>query len=187
MKNLIFLFLVLVGLNVYSQETSNVEKLKEKIENFDVQKVQDSVNETIEKVNNIVPDSINIEYNGKYYEDIKEFLYSMSKSLQIGINEVFDVIVKQQIVKSTAILLGLLSLLFLINTRVRSFNKWRKQNPDSDLGDNSGGIGNVIAGAILTIIFITFSMKYTLMMLTGFINPKFGAYQDIITFISEMK
>lgn len=193
MKNLLFIFTLFISVNVFASDVKtivdqtnesvkSVNDLIEEIKTTDVTPVketvgnlQNSVTDMSKEIQSVLPDSTTqLNIDGKYYEDIKEFLKSMANGLKVGVEEVFDVIVTQQIVKSFAILLGLLGLIFL-NIKVFKF-----------LANTEEPLSLIIPFAVMIISSIAAS-KYILTMLTGFINPKFGAYMDIITFIQQIR
>lgn len=138
-----------------------------------------SVEQRIDTVNvniNTTLDSIvTSESFNEYESDIKSFLISTAKALGVGITEVFDVIVKQQIVKSIAYTIG---LLFLAFATFKSFKYAFDGKETTPL---------ILISIALLIFTIYFSSTHLYTIVTGYVNPRFGAYQDIITFIQQIK
>jgi len=134
-----------------------------------------------ENIKGMVPDTISIDINNPYYQDIKQWLSAMSTSLGVATNKVFDVVVKQQLVKSIAILFSLLSMYFA----VYKILKYIRGNIDPNNSDSK--ISNTIASVFIIAGAIGLSAMEFTTMLTGFINPEFGAYMDIVKFIQQIR
>jgi len=186
MKKIFSILVIIITMNsIYAQDTSFKENLTA------VQKTAETVKETTKQVVdqvksidtssiqehlkdvNVNVDSLNVD--SEFKEDIKVFLKTMASELSTTIDHVFDVIVTQQVVKSIALLIPLLLLFIFTLTSISRTLKKTIENV------------NYVVPIVLSIATIIYASKTLMVILTGIINPEFGAYQDIITFVSTIK
>lgn len=117
---------------------------------------------------------------------IESALKSIGSELKVATNEVWDILVKQQLVWSICILiLGLIT----IGSWFHFWYRYSKCNEGYKRSDNEGG--NLVFSVIITCAIaiagtIITSMHFT-NMITGFLNPKFGAMNTIATIASQIK
>lgn len=118
----------------------------------------------------------------KVYSDVKAGLVGLGSALKVGSEHVYRVLVKQQIVKSVTWLLTMI-VFFLILAKGISWCKRCYKDDDIDF-DNSPGpwIGAIITAIVGVIGFIS-SVCYLDVIVTGFVNPEYGAIKDIFEFI----
>ncbi len=112
------------------------------------------------------------------YKDIKATISALGESLKVPAEHVYEVMVKQQIVYSVAysiLVIILFALTFI-------FFKISKSDYAEDM-DFEGFFAfcSIIAGVVgaLTLIFVFEDI------VTGFINPEYGAIKDILDFIKQ--
>lgn len=110
------------------------------------------------------------------YDDVKGAISGLADALKVGAEHVYVVLIRQQIVDSILwLLVGILGFIFLAMVP-----KWSKKADWEDGNIYCGfAIGGGIFGAIMIICFI-FSLDT---IVTGFINPEYGAIEDIFSFI----
>ncbi len=118
----------------------------------------------------------------KIYNDVKSGIVGLASGLKVGAEHVYMVLVKQQVVNSIIycvfFLLGLILIANFIN-RYKSDEKWvtaSREDP-SFLGVIRGA--QVIVGSVLFIVGL-FNID---IMITGVVNPEYGAIKEILTFI----
>jgi hypothetical protein len=118
----------------------------------------------------------------KVYSDIKEGLKGLGEALKVGSEHVYTVLVKQQVIKSiTFLVIFFISLLGLMNffKAYKSDEKWITEDEEYP---NGLGVFRVVLGAAFFIGFMV-SLCQTELVLTGLLNPEYGAMQDIVKFI----
>jgi hypothetical protein len=130
---------------------------------------------------------------GSVYKDIKAGIEGMAAALKVGAVHVYAVLVKQQVAKSIMWLVVLIfSLVFMrIGWNTAKGSKWTKPNNSSEdlpipTPDNGwaalSGVMWVI-GIIGTIV-VVFHLQT---LITGFVNPEYGAMKDIVNFVQQIK
>lgn len=143
-----------------------------------------TLNSNTEKVIDNVAKGVTTVYNdaGKVAQNItpkvEKALEKLSKDLKVTADKAWDILVRQQLVNSIGI------LVILLVTIGSWFHFWYryKQAIQND---------NYILAAVLTVIIaIAGTITSTIFfndMLTGFINPEFGAIKDIATIAQQLK
>lgn len=112
---------------------------------------------------------------------IETLIDKASKQLKVTAEEVWDILVMQQTVFSIGILMGILLTGFSWLHFYYRIKQWKRNcRPDSD-------IGLLILCAALAISGTITSSIYFQDMLTGFINPKFGAIKMITEIATQLK
>ena len=177
---LFFLTLSIVGYSQTKESTANVV----------VQTVQN-----VDTAANVIKDGIaNINVTGtkaeafidKYSGKLEAAFVSLAKSLKTPVEHIYKVLVTQQVVKASIfiiadILLIVLSIIFSIWFG-KTVNYYSKQK--DDWSDYEGPCIILCATTIVCIIAAvgcTFGSLST--VVTGFINPEYGAIMDILQFI----
>ena len=116
----------------------------------------------------------------KVYSDVKAGITGLAQALKVPAERVYSVIIKQQIVIAVSWLtLLLLSFFSIVNWLLayKSKEEWNSH------GDPTGiGIVRIIQITISSLILIL-STFFIEDILTGFINPEYGALKDIVDFI----
>jgi hypothetical protein len=108
----------------------------------------------------------------------------LAEGLKVSVTEVWDILVKQQKVKSWTYLLIFVSSLFVDYL----FFKWIKYIMKVNDADIHIPIIFGTIGFIIVIIFASYTNIQNLYpMLTGFLNPEYGAMQDIINVAKTLK
>lgn len=119
---------------------------------------------------------------------VEEAVKEIAKGLKTGAESVWDILVKQQIVWSFCyLILFIIAIAAWINFYYR-YNRGNKYAKEQNNGDWSS------SDALITIISVTIAVmssihaiQYLEPMMTGFINPEFGAMKNIIQFASTLK
>lgn len=179
MKTLLTIFLTLfITTAVYSQTV-----------NIDSNSVNVDIN--TENVTDIqIPDSVTTVFN-KVYEDMKQGIKGLAESLKVGTEYVWNILVKQQLVKSLCYLaislfLSLITIIFY--RRIRFNNKAFKESGVKSRDENSYGVASAIYSVLFVLVIAAniYNINSNVgTILTGFINPEYGAIQDILTFTKQ--
>jgi len=164
MKKVIFLLLAFITLN---SNANTVTTLLDK-----TSEIVDSTKKTVKESITSVDTSSNFKM---LYQDVKEGLSGLATGLKVGVEHVYIVLVKQQIVNSITWVIIYLLFIFICYLFVKNWNYLAKETDD---------VVNIIGSVVLTIILIslTFTLNETVM---GFVNPEYGAIKDIINFVSN--
>ncbi len=132
------------------------------------------------------------------YGDIKSGITALAASLKIGADHVYGVLVKQQVANSITDLLLILILFILTIIAYRlakkTFASHMALKPTEDsyrsldwsLDDSAKGVASVAIGigtGILFIITITVFCDNFQSIITGFVNPEYGAIKEILSFV----
>jgi hypothetical protein len=141
-----------------------------------------------------LPDTGKLNMN-MVYKDAKEALKGLGEALKVGSEHVYVVLVRQQMVNSIS---GIIIILILFIIATRCF-VWSKNSYEAHLklgesdsywciDDSAKGIASIaiaIFGGVLGIIFIVMFCSNYNDIITGFINPEYGALRDIMHFIKK--
>ena len=181
MKKLLLLCVIFIS---YAGFSNNEETLKnsEKI----VTKVADSILSKSSKGVNVLYDDIKDGTSTIYtdikngaYPEVKNGLNILAKELKTSVNNVWDIIVKQQIIYSIAYLILFITSLFLWFKFSKAFIICK-----SELDENGKSIpDNVLLCIVLGSLAVVNSIisgYHVVPMLTGFFNPEYGALETII-------
>lgn len=165
MKNLVLsltLFLT-IGLSyVFAQSQPKEESL------IDLSKIDTSAGNVTEK---------NIIYDG-----VKDFMMATASSLKVTVSHVYEILVKQQVVKSITYVVffvfGLILTWVIYTIIIKT---------DFDDGDNAGMVLLLILLITIDLILFGFTLGNMNMIITGFVNPEMGAIYEIMDYIKELK
>lgn len=131
---------------------------------------------------------------GIVYGDLKSLapkvesaLTEVAKGLKVGAESVWKILVKQQLVWSFCYLIGIIvTILSWVNFYYR-FNKGQ-ENAKTNQGDWKEADGVlVIVLFIISVALSILSIMNIEAMMTGFINPEFGAIRNIVEIASKLK
>jgi len=123
------------------------------------------------------------------YSDIKSALAALGDSLKVGSEYVYEILIKQQFVNSfTYLVFLIISLLFGLFFFKGLFNKEELWLTEDKYDPNPTIIGIIrwvlgVSGLIFFIIFLH-NMNDCI---TGFINPEYGALNEIVNMIKKLK
>jgi len=150
--------------------------------------VKKSVVETVDSTKKAIVETANAvdtsRLSKQVYGDVKQALVGIASALKVGVEHVYKVLVVQQIVKSITwfILLLIPTILFVIFKK-RCYD-WCKENSD----DSDGISWLVYAGIwIAWLVSSGVGIGHLDTIVTGFVNPEYGALQDILNFIQTVK
>ncbi len=138
-----------------------------------------SINSVTASVDSTLKSIDTASVTNKIYNDVKSGIVGLASGLKVGAEHVYEILVKQQIVNSGIYCTLLFFGLILIYNYLKRYNteKWTESGDPTFLGIIR--FFQLILGAILFIISI-FNID---VILTGIINPEYGAIKEILTFI----
>lgn len=143
-----------------------------------------------------LPDSSELTFK-EVYSDIKSGLTALGSSLKVGSEHVYEVLVKQQYVYSIVYTLLIILSIILMIICCKAIPKlgWRDDYYYQRDWENKGGyegfkktqLGFIniiyIILAIISLIGLIFGFLYMDQIITGFINPEYGAIKEILEVI----
>lgn len=128
-----------------------------------------------ESVLKAIPDSSLLTFK-EVYSDTKSGLTALGSSLKVGSEHVYEVLIKQQLSNSITgllmLLLSIICLIIIIKITKKAINK------NKDLG-----MVTVVFIGIPTMIFLVYELWHMNDIVTGFINPEYGAIKEILEVI----
>ena len=146
-----------------------------------------------------LPDSTQLTFK-EVYSDIKAGLSGLGSALKVGSEHVYEVLVKQQVVfsitMSLVLLIGILGFIsfagcFYSKNRYRIKSRWNYDKDRNQIEEfykdesewNDPHITKTIITGIISGIFLLVGLLYLNDIITGFVNPEYGAIQDILKII----
>lgn len=128
-----------------------------------------------------VSDSSTLSFK-EVYSDVKEGLKGLSGALKVGTEHVYEVLVKQQYINSIS---NLLLIIILIVAWIPFFKifLYGKDPKRGDWEEMLIPYTIFVGGTLMCLTIYQFLKIHTI--ITGFINPEYGAIQDIMNFIKK--
>lgn len=129
------------------------------------------------------PDTVSSDLKHVIYKDVKDVIRSLAETLKVGTEHVYGVLVKQQTVYSIIYLLVLLGGAIFTYLSIYNFNrlKFEEGSYRTTLKDES--VANLIFGIIFGffgLIFLLVGIVNLDTIVTGFVNPEYGAIEKIV-------
>lgn len=156
---------------------SHLKDLKEILAVEDTSKAAVAVKDESE-----IPDSSKMTFS-KVYGDVKAGISGLASSLKVGAEHVYYVLVKQQVVHAIKWLLilgfGFFCIIHFLKKYKLITEKWWNHADTMPTMMGVFRVGQIIMG----VVFICIGFNHTNEILTGCINPEYGALQDILNFV----
>lgn len=120
-------------------------------------------------------------FSKEIYKDVKSVIASLSSSLKVGAEHVYGVLVKQQIVKSwihtSCVILGFIMLILGLKAYKNDDEDW--------IADGEPTLLAVIRiiQLIMGFVFLMIGLINIDIIITGFVNPEFGAIEHILNLV----
>jgi hypothetical protein len=115
------------------------------------------------------------------YQDFKGALSGAADALKTGSEHVYEVLVRQQVVNSISLLIV---ILLLATSSYFAFKFVNRESIKDSLEDVEPGAVFAVLGTVGLILgTIVFTAVHATSIVTGFVNPEYGAIQDILKFI----
>jgi hypothetical protein len=168
MKKQLILTILLAFINLYTLKASNVSNI--------VDTLSKSTKESVQYIDT----SSNFKM---IYSDIKSGLQGLALGLKVGVEHVYDILVKQQVVNS---IVYLLIFILAIICMIICYKQWDKIETDRD-GDPEEikpVAFTVVFGLLGLILMLIFVFNIDTMVM-GFVNPEYGAIKEIINFVNK--
>lgn len=163
MKKILFIVAFLCSFTMYADSTSV------------------NIQEEISSIQNL-PDSAKVTFT-TVYNDVKEAISGIAASLKVGAEYVWTILIKQQIVKGLVYLILLtISLILIISFYKACKNSkedWLEHGDPTPIGIMR--IIQIVTGLCLFVI----SINNLDVILTGLINPEYGAMSDIMNWVRK--
>lgn len=181
MKRLIVLFAMVFGF-MFQSKATDLSTIIDSTKQF-VTEIKDSAVAKVSQVDTSSTFKL-------MYSDFKQGIVALASSLKVGAEHVYGVLVKQQIVYGVVYLfIFLLGIYLTINWLKNYKNKdeeWTTPPPNSYSSSDVTGLGvfrtiQIIVATVLLGIGI-FNIDN---IMTGFINPEYGAIQDVIEMVKD--
>ena len=164
--------------NVYYDIKKNVKDITHGV----VNDIKDGLSGSDSAFNRL-SDSSKISF-GSVYTDIKNGIGGMAAALKVGAAHVYEVLVRQQIAKSIMILLVFISGIILLRMA------WKTSKSENWKEDGNPANGYAILSIVFWVIgcvCVIYGICRSLTMITGFVNPEYGAMEDIVDFVKKIK
>jgi len=129
------------------------------------------------------------------YSDIKSGISALAAGLKVGAEHVYEVLVKQQVANSITYLLMVIILFILVGIGYRLSKKsyqahmalkGAESHYNWSMDSSSNGVASVVIAIITALLFIgavvMFCTNFNLIV-TGFVNPEYGAIKEILSFV----
>ena len=167
MKKLILGALLLLSTNIYGQ-TSTVLAAIDSAK----QAVKDGVN------------SVDTSGNFKMiYTDIKTGISALASGLKVGAEHVYEVLVRQQLVNAIVwLIVFVASVIFLRATIKYAIKVMEKEGMASE-----AEAAMVFFGNLLSVLMFIVALFHIDTIVTGFVNPEYGAIETIIDIVKQSK
>lgn len=165
-------------ITTYSKESNIVSETITSVSN----KIDTLKTNTINTVKAIDTSSV----SKQLYTDLKSGLVGIAGALKVGAEHVYEILVRQQVVNSILYLLcGVLAFISIINfiSKNKSSEVWFDNDVDFITGLGFIRLIQLIIGFILLLVFL-FHLDN---IVTGFINPEFGALEQIMNWVKNNK
>lgn len=139
-------------------------------------------NETVSTVNQLDTSSTFKQMWG----DVKQGLVVLASNLKVGTEHVYYVLVKQQIVKAiTYLIIAIIGFWMLMSfmNKFKSDERWATSN-----GKDIEGIGVLrVVQLLISAVLLFIAIMHVDTVVTGFVNPEYGAIENIIDIVKSIK
>lgn len=183
MRNFLKLALLCCATTMFASTSKTVDKIDKQTTSI-VDKTSDGLSQVYGDGTNAI---------STVYGDIKSLapkveatVKQLAKGLKVGAESVWKILVKQQKVWSWCYLIGCILATFSWIHFYYRFNKGNSDKTEYNTWKDSNIAITIITGVIAISLSILSIMHFESMM-TGFINPEFGAMRNIITIASQLK
>ena len=175
MKKVIFLIAMVFGL-MFQSKATDLSAIADSTKQF-VMEMKDSAVASVKQFDTSSTFKT-------MYSDFKQGIVALASSLKVGAEHVYGVLVRQQIVYGIVYLIIFLMGVLLINNWIR---KYKSDEKWSD-GDEPTGLGVIrIFQVIVAFALLLIGIVNIDVIMTGFINPEYGAIKDVIEMVKDMQ
>lgn len=119
------------------------------------------------------------------YSDFKQGIVALASSLKVGAEHVYGVLVRQQVVYAIVYLvLSIIGFILILNW----IKKYKDDKEEWVGNEEPTGLGVIrIIQIVVAFIMIFIGIVNIDLIMTGFINPEYGAIQDVIEMVKDVK
>jgi len=130
------------------------------------------------------------------FDRTTEAVQQISAALKVPAEHVYTVLVKQQVIKSVSTLVGIILSLFICFLAIYiPLKDWENKNIEYNKQSNRGEyyqhydlddewwLFSIVPAVCLAIIIIIILVCSVSSIITGFVNPEYGAIQDILSIL----
>jgi uncharacterized membrane protein len=178
MKKILTILMLFFTITTYSKESNLVTETITSVSN----KIDTLKTNVINTAKTIDTSSV----SKQLYTNLKSGLVGIAGALKVGAEHVYVILVKQQVVNSILYLLcGVLAFILILSfiNKNKSDEEWFDEDIDFLTGLGFIRLGQLIIGFILLLVFLC----HLDTIVTGFINPEFGALEQIMNWVKEHK
>lgn len=118
------------------------------------------------------------------YGDVKQAIQGIAKGLKVGAEHVYIILVRQQVVRSIVYLIMVLLTIYFLKSWLKAYKNKEEHWVDYDSDPTFIGVFRVVQ-LIISVILLGISIFNIDTIITGFVNPEYGAITDIMEFISD--
>lgn len=129
-----------------------------------------------------VGDSINVSFGQEVYSDIKNFLSATAKALGTAVENVWNILVKQQRVYAIIGIIALLGSFFLSRFLFKKAKEVSIELKEADSW-HPGGLFLYLLG----IAVLALNATHIYNTISGLYNPEYGALMQVLEFIKSLK
>lgn len=176
MKKVIFLIAMVFGL-MFQSKATDLSAIADSTKQF-VTELKDSAVQSVKEIDT----SSTFK---QMYSDFKQGIVALASSLKVGAEHVYEVLVRQQIVYGVVFLIVLLIGIYLTTNWLKNY-----KNKDEEWSDGTDptGIGFFrTIQIIVAVIMMGIGIFHIDTIMTGFINPEYGAIQDVIEMVKDIQ
>ena len=167
MRKLIIGALLLLSTNIYGQTSTVVAAI-------------DSAKQAVKDGVNAVDTSGNFKM---IYTDIKTGISALASGLKVGAEHVYEVLVRQQLVNAIVwLIVFVASVIFL-----RATIKYAMKAIEKEDGASDDEAAMIVFGNLLSVLIFIVALFHIDIIVTGFVNPEYGAIKTIISIVKESK
>lgn len=123
------------------------------------------------------------------YSDFKQGIVALASSLKVGAEHVYEVLVRQQIVYAIVFLsLTIIGFILILNWIKKYKDDKEVWKSGSSYNENPTGLGVLrFIQIIVALIMIGIGVCNISTIMTGFVNPEYGAIQDVIEMVKDVR
>lgn len=148
--------------------------------NLSANAVKDVIDSATTVATNVANEIDTSKVSKQIYTDIRAGIAGLATGLKVSAEKVWDILVLQQLVYSIVFLilgiLSFISILFWIKA-------WKKEEMSSQEITTLTILRLIqVVVSLITLITFTFNISD---IVTGFINPEYGAIQEIVKFVNK--
>lgn len=126
------------------------------------------------------PDTVQHDFKHVIYKDAKAAIQQLADALKVGSEHVYGILVKQQIVNSVVYLIILILSIIALTISFKQFCKVRTDGY-GDVVDQTGiHIAFGLISGLPGILMLFMGLCSINTIVTGFINPEYGAIEKIL-------